>query len=81
LDADVILWGKNLNYVVVYSIYFIILGVLSNVFCVFLGYSFLSSYQRTVDGGNNDISFIKADLTLTLLDSLRPTDHLHYFPG
>ncbi|KAG7339443.1 cobalamin synthesis protein P47K [Nitzschia inconspicua] len=33
------------------------------------------------DGGNNDFSFYKADLTITLVDSLRPTDELHYFPG
>jgi predicted GTPase len=33
------------------------------------------------DGGNNDFSFYKADLTITLIDSLRPTDELHYFPG
>lgn len=33
------------------------------------------------DGGNNDCSFYRADLTITLVDSLRPTDELHYFPG
>ena len=33
------------------------------------------------DGGNNDFSFYKADVTITLVDSLRPTDELHYFPG
>jgi predicted GTPase len=33
------------------------------------------------DGGNNDCSFYKPDLTITLVDSLRPTDELHYFPG
>jgi predicted GTPase len=33
------------------------------------------------DGGNNDFSFYKADVTVTLVDSLRPTDELHYFPG
>lgn len=33
------------------------------------------------DGGNNDFSFYKPDLTITLVDSLRPTDELHYFPG
>jgi predicted GTPase len=33
------------------------------------------------DGGNNDTSFFRPDLTVTLVDSLRPTDELHYFPG
>jgi predicted GTPase len=33
------------------------------------------------DGGNNDCSFYRPDLTITLVDSLRPTDELHYFPG
>lgn len=33
------------------------------------------------DGGNNDFSFYQAVLTVTLVDSLRPTDELHYFPG
>ena len=33
------------------------------------------------DGGNNDCSFFKPDLTITLVDSLRPTDELHYYPG
>jgi predicted GTPase len=29
------------------------------------------------DGGNNDTSFYKPDLTISLVDSLRPTDELH----
>jgi predicted GTPase len=33
------------------------------------------------DGGNNDCSFFKPDLTIALVDSLRPTDELHYYPG
>lgn len=33
------------------------------------------------DGGNNDVSFYKPDLTMTLVDSLRPTDELRYYPG
>lgn len=33
------------------------------------------------DGGNNDCSFYKPDLYITLVDSLRPTDQEHYYPG
>lgn len=33
------------------------------------------------DGGNNDTSFFRPDLTVTLVDSLRPTDELRYYPG
>jgi predicted GTPase len=33
------------------------------------------------DGGNNDCSFYQPTVTITLVDSLRPTDELHYFPG
>lgn len=33
------------------------------------------------DGGNNDTSFFKPTLTVTLVDSLRPLDELHYYPG
>lgn len=33
------------------------------------------------DGGNNDFSFYKPDLTITLVDSLRPLDETRYFPG
>jgi predicted GTPase len=33
------------------------------------------------DGGNNDTPFFKPDLMITLVDSLRPTDEVHYFPG
>jgi predicted GTPase len=33
------------------------------------------------DGGNNDLPFFKPDIHITLVDSLRPTDEMHYFPG
>ena len=33
------------------------------------------------DGGNNDVSFYKPELTITLVDSLRPEHELTYFPG
>jgi len=33
------------------------------------------------DGGNNDLPFYKPDLHITLVDSLRPTDQEHYYPG
>jgi predicted GTPase len=33
------------------------------------------------DGGNNDTSFYKADLYMTLVDPHRPGDELSYFPG
>lgn len=33
------------------------------------------------DGGNNDFSFFKPDLTVTLLDPHRPGHELRYYPG
>lgn len=33
------------------------------------------------DGGNNDVPFYKPDIHITLVDSLRPTDETHYYPG
>ena len=33
------------------------------------------------DGGNNDLPFFKPDLHITLVDSLRPTDQEHFYPG
>lgn len=33
------------------------------------------------DGGNNDLPFYKPDLHICLVDSLRPLDEEHYFPG
>jgi len=33
------------------------------------------------DGGNNDTSFIRPDLQITLVDPHRPGDELSYFPG
>lgn len=33
------------------------------------------------DGGNNDSSFIRADLRITVLDALRPGHELAYYPG
>ncbi len=33
------------------------------------------------DGGNNDMSFIKPDLHITIADSLRPGHELWYYPG
>lgn len=33
------------------------------------------------DGGNNDTSFYKADLTVTVLDPHRPGHEMSYFPG
>lgn len=33
------------------------------------------------EGGNNDTSFIKPDLYITLLDPLRPGHEMDYFPG
>jgi len=33
------------------------------------------------DGGNNDMSFYKADLTFTVVDPLRPGHELKYYPG
>lgn len=33
------------------------------------------------DGGNNDMSFIKADLYITVVDPHRPGDEISYYPG
>lgn len=33
------------------------------------------------DGGNNDFSFYKPDLAITILDPHRPGDELNYYPG
>jgi len=33
------------------------------------------------DGGNNDFSFYKADLSITVVDPLRPGHELRYYPG
>lgn len=33
------------------------------------------------DGGNNDFSFYKPDLALTVVDPLRPGDEINYYPG
>ena len=33
------------------------------------------------DGGNNDLSFYKTDLLITIVDPLRPGDELFYYPG
>lgn len=33
------------------------------------------------DGGNNDVPFFLPDLHITLVDSLRPFDQEHYYPG
>lgn len=33
------------------------------------------------DGGNNDLSFFRPDLTITVLDPHRPGDELLYYPG
>ncbi len=33
------------------------------------------------DGGNNDMSFIEADLYITVVDPLRPGDEISYYPG
>lgn len=33
------------------------------------------------DGGNNDVSFFAPDVLITLVDSLRPADEDHYYPG
>jgi len=33
------------------------------------------------DGGNNDVSFYKADLTITVVDPHRPGHELTYYPG
>lgn len=33
------------------------------------------------DGGNNDVPFFAPDVHLCLVDSLRPTDEQHYYPG
>ncbi len=33
------------------------------------------------DGGNNDTSFYQADLTITVVDALRPDHALKYYPG
>jgi len=33
------------------------------------------------DGGNNDFSFLKADLTITVVDALRPGHEAAYYPG
>ncbi|MGA2669124.1 MAG: cyclic 2,3-diphosphoglycerate synthase [Ignavibacteria bacterium] len=33
------------------------------------------------DGGNNDVSFYKADLTITVVDPHRPGHELFYYPG
>jgi len=33
------------------------------------------------DGGNNDFSFYKPDLTITVVDPMRPGDQSRYYPG
>jgi predicted GTPase len=33
------------------------------------------------DGGNNDFSFYKPNLTITVVDPLRPGDEVNYYPG
>lgn len=33
------------------------------------------------DGGNNDFSFYKSNLSLTVVDPLRPGDEVNYYPG
>ncbi|MGD9897486.1 MAG: cyclic 2,3-diphosphoglycerate synthase [Calditrichaceae bacterium] len=33
------------------------------------------------DGGNNDLSFYKSDLLITVVDPHRPGDELYYYPG
>jgi predicted GTPase len=33
------------------------------------------------DGGNNDFSFYVPDLTITVVDPMRPGDELNYYPG
>jgi predicted GTPase len=33
------------------------------------------------DGGNNDTSFYKPDMTITVADPLRPGDEISYYPG
>lgn len=33
------------------------------------------------DGGNNDMSFYKPDLTIVVVDPLRPGDEIGYYPG
>jgi predicted GTPase len=33
------------------------------------------------DGGNNDVPFYAPDIHLTIVDSLRPKDEEHYYPG
>jgi predicted GTPase len=33
------------------------------------------------DGGNNDFSFYRPDLTITVVDPLRPGDEARYYPG
>lgn len=33
------------------------------------------------DGGNNDLSFYKTDLLITVVDPHRPGDELYYYPG
>ena len=33
------------------------------------------------DGGNNDFSFYKADVTFTVVDPHRPGHELYYYPG
>ncbi len=33
------------------------------------------------DGGNNDYPFVRPDLSIVVLDALRPGHEMHYFPG
>ena len=33
------------------------------------------------DGGNNDLSFFRPDLQITIVDPHRPGDEMHYWPG
>lgn len=33
------------------------------------------------DGGNNDLPFFKPDLHICMIDSLRPSDQNHFYPG
>lgn len=50
---------------------------------LFMSFKTLSNIKTVIiwDGGNNDVPFYKPDIHITLVDSLRPTDELHYFPG
>ena len=58
-------------------------------FVVFAGVDYVKVLQAAEaeadaivwDGGNNDMPFLRPDVTVTVLDPVRPNQGAHYFPG